>query len=49
MFRWHHSEKVATQAQAQQVWAIWKDVEHWPAWDREVSCMVIFPKEAQAG
>ncbi|HDI3197774.1 SRPBCC family protein [Vibrio cholerae] len=36
MFKWSYSEKVTTDATAEQVWAIWEQAELWPSWDSEL-------------
>ncbi|CAK3621382.1 Polyketide cyclase [Vibrio crassostreae] len=37
MFKWSYSEKVMTNATAEQVWAIWEQAELWPSWDSELT------------
>ncbi len=37
MFKWSYSEKVMTNATAEQVWAIWEQPELWPSWDSELT------------
>ncbi|WP_019222013.1 hypothetical protein [Bartonella senegalensis] len=36
MFKWTYSEEINTQASAEQIWALWEDVPHWPLWDHEL-------------
>lgn len=36
MFKWSYSEKVMTDATAEQVWAIWEQAALWPSWDSEL-------------
>lgn len=36
MFTWTYSEKVATQATPEQIWAMWQDAASWPCWDSEL-------------
>lgn len=36
MFHWSYTEKVQTQATAEQVWAQWVDVKNWSSWDHEI-------------
>ncbi|WP_375703462.1 hypothetical protein [Bartonella sp. AD13SXNS] len=36
MFKWVYSEEISTKASAEQIWAIWEDVEKWPSWDHEL-------------
>lgn len=36
MFTWTYSEKVATRATPEQIWAMWQDAASWPCWDSEL-------------
>ncbi|WP_375696633.1 hypothetical protein [Bartonella sp. AP331QHHD] len=36
MFKWTYSEEIKTEASAEQIWAMWEDVETWPCWDHEL-------------
>ena len=36
MFKWAYSEQVKTDADAVQIWTMWKNAEAWPEWDSEL-------------
>ncbi|WP_375694048.1 hypothetical protein [Bartonella sp. AD24XZML] len=42
MFNWIYSEKISTEASAEQIWAIWEDVAKWPSWDHELKWVELF-------
>ena len=46
MFSWTISERVNTIASPQDIWAIWKDVQNWPQWDKDLEwCSIDGPFE----